>query len=75
MAKGGKLTQQDIMIWTLEHSNGTKFYYLLEKEPFEKEGMKKAVHRVGTTGDAVFRYRDQAQAELAKFPSGGAEEA
>jgi len=75
MAKGGKLTQQDIVIWTLRHSNGTKVYYLLEKEPFEKEGMKKAVHRVGTTGDAVFRYRDQAQAELAKFPSGQAEEA
>lgn len=70
MAKGGKLTQKDIMIWTLEHSNGTKFYYLIEKEPFEKEGLKKAVHRVGSSGDAVFRYRDQAEAELAKFPPG-----
>lgn len=75
MAKGGKLTQQDIMIWTMEQPNGTKCYYLLEKEPFEKEGVKKAVHRVGTFGDAVFRYRDQAEQELAKFPVGEAEEA
>ncbi|HWI60688.1 MAG TPA: hypothetical protein VNT75_02485 [Symbiobacteriaceae bacterium] len=75
MAKGGKLTQKDLMIWTLEHANGTKSYYLLEKEPFEKEGVKKAVHRLGSTGDAVFRYRDQAEQELAKFPAGDAEEA
>ncbi|MDF2628994.1 MAG: hypothetical protein K0R39_2825 [Symbiobacteriaceae bacterium] len=70
MAKGGKLTQKDIMIWKMEQANGMKSYYLLEKEPFETEGVKKAVHRVGTTGDAVFRYRDQAEQELAKFPSG-----
>jgi hypothetical protein len=70
MAKGGKLTQQDIMIWTMEHPNGTKTYYLIEKEPFEKEGVKKAVHRPGTFGDAVFRYRDQAEAELVNFPPG-----
>lgn len=70
MAKGGKLTQKDIMIWTMEHPNGTKTYYLIEKEPFEAEGVKKAVHRVGSVGDAVFRYLDQAQAELAKFPPG-----
>lgn len=69
MAKG-KLTQQDLMIWVMNHPNGTKYYYLIEKEPFEKEGVKKAVHRVGSTGDAVFRYRDQAEAELAKFPPG-----
>jgi hypothetical protein len=74
MGKGGKLTQKDLMIWTMEHPNGTKFYYVIEKEPFEKEGMKKAVHRVGSTGDAVFKYRDQAEEELAKFPA-GAEEA
>lgn len=73
MAKGGKLTQKDIMIWTMEHPNGTKAYYLIEKEPFQQEGAKKAVHRVGTTGDAVFRYRDQAAAELAKFPPGDEE--
>lgn len=75
MAKGGKLTQKDIIIWTMEQPNGIKQYYLLEKDPFEKEGLKKAVHRVGSTGDAVFRYRDQAEQELAKFPSGEAEEA
>lgn len=69
MAKG-TLTQQDLMIWVMDHPNGTKYYYVIEKEPFEKEGLKKAVHRVGTTGDAVFRYRDQAEAELAKFPPG-----
>jgi|GEM_PF-2110492 len=67
MAKG-KLTQSDLMIWTMNHPNGTKFYYLIEKEPFEKEGVKKAVHRTGSTGDAVFRFRDQAEAELAKWP-------
>jgi hypothetical protein len=70
MAKGGKLTQKDLMILELDKGNGTKVYYLIEKEPYEKEGIKKAVHRVGTTGDAVFRYRDQAEAELAKFPPG-----
>lgn len=70
MAKGGKLTQKDIMIWTMNHPNGTKFYYLIEKEPYEKEGLKKALHRVGSMGDAVFRYLDQAQAELAKYPPG-----
>lgn len=69
MAKG-KLTQQDLMIWVMDHPNGTKYYYVIEKEPFEKEGLKKAVHRVGNTGDAVFRYRDQAEAEIAKFPPG-----
>lgn len=70
MAKGGKLTQKDIMIWTMEHPNGTKTYYVIEKEPFETEGVKKSVHRVGGSGDAVFRYRDQAEAEIAKFPPG-----
>lgn len=73
MAKGGKLTQKDIMIWTMFHPNGTRFYYLLEKEPFEKEGVKKALHRIGSTGDAVFKYLDQAHAELAKYPSGDEE--
>lgn len=72
MAKGDKLTQQDIMIWTMTHPNGTKTYYLIEKAPFEKEGVKKALHRVGGFGDAVFKYLDQAQAELAKFPPGEA---
>lgn len=74
MAKG-KLTQQDLMIWVINHPNGTKHYYVIEKEPFEKEGVKRAVHRVGTTGDAVFAYRDRAEAELAKFPAGETEEA
>ncbi len=69
MAKGG-LTQKDLMIWVMNHPNGTKYYYLIEREPFEREGLKKAVHRVGSTGDAVFLYRDQAEAELAKFPPG-----
>lgn len=73
MAKG-KLTQQDLMIWVMDHPNGTKYYYVIEREPFEKEGLKKAVHRAGTTGDAFFRYRDQAEAELAKFPPGEEEE-
>lgn len=73
MAKGGKLTQQDIMILKLEYPGGVKSYYLIEKEPYEKEGLKKAVHRVGSTGDAVFRYRDQAESELAKFPPGEAQ--
>lgn len=63
------------MVWTMEHPNGTKHFYLIEKEPFAKEGIKKAVHRLGTTGDAVFRYRDQALEELAKYPPGEAEEA
>lgn len=66
MAKG--LTQGDLMIWTMEHPNGQRFYYVIEKEPFLKEGLKKAVHRPGSTGDAVFRYKDQAEAEIAKFP-------
>jgi hypothetical protein len=74
MAKG-KLTQRDLMIWTMVRPNGTKVYYLIEKEPFEKEGFKKATHRLGTTGDAVFDYRDQAEAELAKYPPGEAETA
>lgn len=69
MAKG-KLTQQDLMIWVMAHPNGTKLYYLIEKEPFEQEGLKKAVHRVGSTGDAVFQFRDQAEAALAQFPPG-----
>lgn len=68
MAKGAKLTQADLMIWTMNHPNGTKTYYLIEREPFEKEGLKKAVHRTGSSGDAVFKFRDQAEAELAKWP-------
>lgn len=75
MAKGDKLTQKDIMIWTMNHPNGTKTYYLLEKAPFEKEGVKKALHLPGTTADSVFRYLDQAQAALAKFPPGDEEAA
>ncbi len=70
MAKGGVLTQKDLMIWTMTHPNGIKTYYVIEKDPFFKEGVKKAVHRTGTTGDAVFAYRDQAEAELKKFPPG-----
>lgn len=70
MAKGGTLTQKDILILPMEHPNGTRTFYLVEKEAYEKEGVKKAVHRVGSTGDAVFRYRDQAEEELAKFPPG-----
>ncbi|HEY3367334.1 MAG TPA: hypothetical protein VGK74_19935 [Symbiobacteriaceae bacterium] len=70
MAKGGNLTQKDITIWVMSEASGLKSYYLIEKEPFEKAGIKKSVHRVGTTGDAVFRYRDQAEAELARFPAG-----
>lgn len=70
MAKGEALTQKDLMIWTMAHPNGIKTYYVIEKEPFRKEGLKKAVHRTGTTGDAVFAYRDQAEAELNKFPPG-----
>lgn len=70
MAKGDALTQKDLMIWTMLHPNGTRTYYLLEKEPFLKEGFKKAVNRLGSTGVAVFQYRDQAEAELAKYPPG-----
>jgi hypothetical protein len=71
MAKVSKLafTQKDLMIWTMVKSNGTKTYYVLEKEPFAKEGVKKAIHKMGLTGDAVFRYRDQAAAEIAKWPA------
>ncbi|MDB4896360.1 MAG: hypothetical protein JWN15_2622, partial [Firmicutes bacterium] len=70
MAKGN-LTQKDLMIWTMDHPNGTKFYYVIEKEPFQNEGFKKSVHRVGSNhGDAVFRYLDQAEAELAQWPPG-----
>lgn len=70
VARGDKLTQKDIMIWVMKQQSGIRTYYLIEKEPFERAGIKNAVHRVGTTGDAVFRYRDQAEAELAKFPPG-----
>lgn len=73
MAKGGKLTQQDLMIWTMLHPNGLKYYYLIEKEPFETEGFKKAVHLPGTTTDSVFLYRDQAEAALGLFPAGAQE--
>lgn len=70
MAKGN-FTQKDLMIWTMEQPNGTKFFYVIEKEPFQTEGFKKSVHRVGSNfGDAVFRYLDQAEAELAKWPPG-----
>lgn len=75
MAKGGKLTQKDLMIWTMTHPNGTKTYYVIEKEPFEREGLKHSVHRLGSTGDAVFAYRDQAEAEIAKWPPGEEEPA
>jgi len=70
LAKGGALTQKDLTILKMAYAGGTSMYYLIEKEPFEKEGLKKAVHRFGTMADAVFRYRDQAEAELAKFPTG-----
>jgi len=70
MAKGRNLTQKDLMVWTMTHPNGTRTYYVIEKEPFLNEGLKKAVHRSGTTADAVFAYRDQAEAEMAKFPLG-----
>lgn len=69
------MTQKDLMIWTMLHPNGTRTYYLLEKEPFLKEGFKKAVNRIGSTGVAVFQYRDQAEAELAKYPPGAEESA
>jgi hypothetical protein len=70
----GNLTQKDLMIWTMDHPNGTKYYYVIEKEPFQNEGFKKSVHRVGSNhGDAVFRYLDQAEAELAQWPPGEAE--
>lgn len=75
MAKGNKLTQQDLMIWVMHHPNGIKHYYLIEKEPFETEGFKKAVHLPGTSADTVYRYLDQAEAALAKFPTGEEEEA
>lgn len=68
MAKGAKLTQADLMIWTMTHPNGTKTYYLIEREPFETEGLKKAVHRTGSSGDAVFKFLHLAEAELAKWP-------
>lgn len=67
MAKG--FTQKDLMIWTMQHPNGTKHYYLIEKEPFEKEGVKKSIHLPGSK-DAVFRFRDQAEAALKTFPAG-----
>ncbi|HLO04350.1 MAG TPA: hypothetical protein VK191_14655 [Symbiobacteriaceae bacterium] len=69
MAKGAKLTQADLMIWTMTHPNGTKTFYLLEREPFETEGLKKAVHRTGSSGDAVFKFLHLAEAELAKWPA------
>lgn len=69
MAKGAKLTQADLMIWTMTHPNGTKTYYVIEREAFESEGLKKAVHRTGSSGDAVFKYLDQAEAEIAKWPA------
>lgn len=75
MAKGAKLTQADLMIWTMTHPNGTKTFYLLEREPFEKEGLKKAVHRIDSTGDAVFKFLHLAEAELAKWPAPEPEEA
>jgi hypothetical protein len=72
----GNFTQKDLMIWTMDHPNGTKFFYVIEKEPFLKDGFKKSVNRVGSNfGDAVFRYLDQAEAELAKWPPGEEEKA
>jgi hypothetical protein len=71
----GNFTQKDLMIWTMDHPNGTKFFYVIEKEPFLKDGFKKSVNRVGSNfGDAVFRYLDQAEAELAKWPPGEEEQ-
>lgn len=75
VAKGDKLTQKDLMIWTMLHPNGTRTHYLLEKEPFLNEGFKKAVNRLGSMGVAVFNYRDQAESELAKYPPGTEESA
>lgn len=68
-----KLYREDIVIWTPPGGNK---YYLLEREAFEKEKVKKSIHRFGQAGvDAVFPRRELAEAELLKFPSRAEEEA
>lgn len=62
-----KLYREDLIIWK---APGAPRWYLLEREPFEKEGVKKGVHRFGTVGtDAVFASAEEAREELARWPS------
>lgn len=67
MAKKGELTQEDIMVYEVPEQGGSR-YYLIEREPFEHNREKKAIHRKGTSADAVFRYKQDALAELERFP-------
>jgi len=69
MAKA-TLTQKDIMFWTMRHPNGINHYYLIERAPFEKDGLKKALHKIGMTSDSVFAHLEDAKAEFARYPSG-----
>lgn len=61
-----RLHREDLIIWS-PPAGGV--YYLLERAALEKEGVKKCVHRAGTSADAVFPYRELAEAELMKFPT------
>lgn len=62
-----KLYREDLMIWK---APGAPRWYLLEREPFDKEGVKKGVHRFGTVGtDAIFASAEEAREELSRWPS------
>lgn len=74
MAKKGQLTQEDIMIYAVPERGETR-YYLIERAPFEKNREKRALHRMGTSADAVFWHKEEALAELSKFPKAEVEEA
>lgn len=74
-AKGkDELYREDIVIYTVRTAAGY-VHYLLEREPFESEGLKKSVFVHGRVGyDAVFQHREDAEAALARFPSRPPEE-
>lgn len=59
--------RDDLMIHAVSTASGAT-YYLIERRPFERQGLKKAVFCLGTFTDAVFGDRAAAAAELARFP-------
>jgi hypothetical protein len=71
LAKKGELTQEGIMVYEVPERGRYK-YYLIEREPFEKNREKRGVFCFGSTADAVFWSRAEALAELARFPKGEA---
>lgn len=63
----GKLYREDLMIWKAPDEDR---WYIIEREPFEKEGIKKGVFCYGTAGKvAQFASLAAAEAELARWPS------